>query len=77
MVEAADLAFRQAYALCPYSPEALFRYANLLLGESRPDDALRIATTTLMFAPDDDQVAGLVRQLEKTRKSQKNSEPPQ
>jgi hypothetical protein len=26
----ADLAFRQAFALCPYSPEAVFRYVQLL-----------------------------------------------
>ncbi|HTL15810.1 MAG TPA: M56 family metallopeptidase, partial [Patescibacteria group bacterium] len=35
----ADLAFRQAYVLCPYSPEALFRYTEFLTQHHRNDDA--------------------------------------
>src|SRR5208337_164679 len=31
MAAEADYAFRQAFALCPYSPEAVFRYANFLV----------------------------------------------
>jgi hypothetical protein len=42
---AADFAFRQAFALCPYSPEAVFRYVNLLLSEGRTADAVLIAET--------------------------------
>ena len=30
MIKEADFAFRQAFAFCPYSPEAVFRYCNLL-----------------------------------------------
>jgi hypothetical protein len=40
MLQEADFAFRQAYALCPSSPEAVFRYMNLLLGQKRLDDAI-------------------------------------
>ena len=29
MIKEADFAFRQAFAFCPYSPEAVFRYVNL------------------------------------------------
>ena len=65
MVAAADFGFRQAYALCPYSPEAVFRYANLLVGEARPDDALRVAQTALRVVPTNDQMKDLVRQLQK------------
>ena len=36
----ADFAFRQAFAFCPYSPEAVFRYVKLLLQYRRFDDAL-------------------------------------
>jgi len=45
MQKAADYAFRQAFVLCPYSPEAVFRYVNLLLPDQRFDDALAIAHT--------------------------------
>jgi hypothetical protein len=51
MIKAADFAFRQAYALCPQSPEALFRYANLLFSIERVSDARLLAETTLKFAP--------------------------
>jgi hypothetical protein len=40
MLKEAGFAFRQAFALCPSSPEAVFRYINLLLGEKRLDDAI-------------------------------------
>jgi hypothetical protein len=46
MLKEADFAFRQASALCPSSPEAVFRYINLLLGEKlgqkRLDDAILV-----------------------------------
>ena len=45
MNDAADFAFRQAWALCPYSPETVVRYANLLFSEQRFSDALVIAQT--------------------------------
>jgi hypothetical protein len=45
MNDAADFAFRQSFALCPYSPEAVFQYVNLLLSEGRTADAVLIAET--------------------------------
>src|SRR5258707_6629785 len=42
---AADFAFRQAWALCPYSLETVFRYVGLLMSEGRTADALLIAET--------------------------------
>ncbi len=39
MTDAADFAFRQAYALCPYSPEAVFRYVDFLKTHGRDADA--------------------------------------
>ena len=35
MNEAADLAFRQSYAIYPSSPEAIFRYLNFLMAQKR------------------------------------------
>jgi hypothetical protein len=45
MNDAADFAFLQAWALCPYSLETVYRYVNLLTDEGRTADALLIAET--------------------------------
>jgi len=72
MNDAADFACRQAWALCPYSPEAVFRYVNLLLGQKRFADALMVAETAAqmpaMQGRDGDQVRALVTQLQKVPK---------
>lgn len=68
MVKEADFAFRQAFAFCPYSPEAVIRYVSLLLNLQRYDDALLVAKTCLEFDPYNAQVIGLVDQLESWRK---------
>ena len=45
MNDAADFAFLQAWALCPYSLETVFRYVNLLTSQNRRADALLVAET--------------------------------
>ncbi len=40
MLKEAEFAFRQAFALCQSSPEAVFRYMNVLLSQKRFDDAI-------------------------------------
>ena len=47
LLQQTDLAFRQAFALCPYSPEAVFRYVNFLVQHHRADEARLIAQTAL------------------------------
>ena len=59
----ADYAFRQAYAMCPSSREALFRYVNFLLFQARVDDAVSLASTAQELAPGDEQYNSLLRQL--------------
>jgi tetratricopeptide (TPR) repeat protein len=66
----ADFAFRQSFAFCPYSPEAVFRYINLLCSLRRFDDALLIATTCQKLDPFNSQVAGAIRNLEDIRNRQ-------
>lgn len=51
MRKEADLAFNQAFALCPTSPEAVFRYVNLLLDQDRQAEAMRIAELSLRLDP--------------------------
>jgi hypothetical protein len=69
MNDAADFAFRQAWALCPYSPEAVFRYVTLLTSENRTSDALLVAEAAAqmpeMKGHDGDQIRALVKRLQK------------
>jgi tetratricopeptide (TPR) repeat protein len=59
----ADFTFRQAFAFCPYSPEAVFRYVNLLLQYNRVEDATIVAETCLKLDPYNGQVIDLVQRL--------------
>ena len=76
MLKEAEFSFKQAYAFCPYSPEAVFRYINLLISTGRVDDARRMATTSLKLDPNNGQMAGLVGELDRMKQAQ-GSAPPQ
>jgi hypothetical protein len=65
--DAADFAFRQAFALCPYSPEAVYRYANLLVEQKRWDDALLVAETAAKFKSSGMQFQNLLTQLRRSK----------
>jgi tetratricopeptide (TPR) repeat protein len=73
MIREADFAFKQSFAFCPYSPEAVFRYINLLANPNirRYDDALIVAETCQKLDPYNPQISGLVDQL-KAMKNQPN-----
>jgi len=66
----AEFAFKQAFAFCPYSPEAVFRYVNLLLSMNRIDDALLVSTTCKKLDPDNSQIDSLIDQLSKMKSQQ-------
>jgi tetratricopeptide (TPR) repeat protein len=82
LIREADFAFKQAFAFCPYSPEAVYRYVNFLLPlvqaeqvAGHPDvalrhleDALIVAQTCQKLDPFNDQVNGLVSQLQEFKK---------
>ncbi len=59
-----DFAFKQAFAFCPYSPEAVYRYINFLLPYGRFDEAILVAKTCQKLDPYNDQITGLVKNLE-------------
>jgi len=67
MVNEADLAFRQAFALCPYSPEAVFRYTDLLVEQGRKKDALVLVQTSQRLDPRNGTFGTLIRQLEENK----------
>lgn len=60
-----DFAFKQAFAFCPYSPEAVFRYVQFLMQFNRIDDALVVARTCLKLDPYNGSVSDLIDNLEK------------
>ena len=70
MRAAADLALRQAMALCPTNPEAVFRYVGLLLRENRVNDALVVAKTWLRLNLDNEQAVALVERLQAMKRTQ-------
>ena len=76
MLKEAEFAFKQAYAFCPYSPEALFRYVNLLIGSNRVEDALQLAVTSQKLDPDNPQLENLVKELGNIKARITGSQPP-
>jgi hypothetical protein len=73
MTREADFAFRQAWALCPYSPYAVYRYVDFLKTQNRVPDAISIAETAAKFPSSQGFDAGkfsdLAQQLKKSQKA--------
>lgn len=73
MDDAADFAFRQSWALCPYSPEAVVRYVNLLMADGRVSDALMVAETAAKLpelkGKDGVQIRAMMLQLQDLQRS--------
>ena len=72
MLKEADFAFRQAFAVAPSSPEAVFRYINMLVGQKRLEDAVLVAATAVKVDPQNNQLQGLLKELKRIKTSQKN-----
>jgi hypothetical protein len=80
MIKEADFAYRQAFALRPGSPEAVYRYANFLVNvdQKRTDDAIAIAEVASALhqgKPDSNQFQYLLDALKKLRNKQTNGPP--
>jgi hypothetical protein len=69
MLKEADYAFRQAFALCPSSPDAVFRYTTLLAEQRRLDDAILIVETALKVEPENVPLPNLLEQLKRMKMS--------
>jgi tetratricopeptide (TPR) repeat protein len=66
----AEQEFRVALQLTPESPEAVFRYVNLLMSQNRVADALPVVENAIKAAPDNDQLKGLRNNLNDIKKQQ-------
>jgi len=69
MIKEADFAFRQSFAFCPYSPEAVFRYVPLLVNSGRVDDAILVAETCHKLDPNNGSVSDLLNNLNSIKSS--------
>ncbi len=79
LIRETDFAFKQAFAFCPYSPEAVFRYVNFLTEQAANaenqghydqatkdfDDAIIVAQTCVKFDPYNGQAQDLIATLNK------------
>ena len=78
LIRETDFAFKQAFAFCPYSPEAVYRYVNFLLQMAQSeemagrndqavhhfDDAILLAETCKKLDPYNDQITALIKNLQ-------------
>jgi tetratricopeptide (TPR) repeat protein len=63
LIKEADYTFKQAFAFCPYSPEAIFRYVNILVPTGRIDDAIAMVQVCRKLDPEQTAVKDLLDQL--------------
>jgi len=63
LLKEADFSFKQAFAFCPYSPEAVFRYMQVLLAANRLDDAILIVETAQKLDPNNGQLGETLGRL--------------
>lgn len=72
MRRAADFAYRQAWALCPYFPDVVFAYTRFLIDNDQPADALLVAETAAKFTyelgPDSRTMEALAARLKEQPK---------
>ena len=65
----AEFALKQAFAYCPYSPEAVFHLMNQLLSAGRIDDGLLVLKTCHKLDPYNGQISDWINQLERSKAS--------
>jgi hypothetical protein len=61
----AEQTYRFATEICPYDPEAVFSYVNLLVTQQRFADAIPVAEAAVNAAPDIQQFRDLLEALKK------------
>ncbi len=78
LIKETEFAFKQAFAFCPYSPEAVYRYVNFLLGMAQTeeytghtdqaarhfDDAILVGETCQKLDPYNTQITDLIKTVE-------------
>src|SRR5205823_5835132 len=70
MLEEADFAFRQAFALCPRSPEAVFRYSSLLASQGRVEEAIVVVGAAQKIEPEHIVLTSFLEQFKTRNRSE-------
>jgi hypothetical protein len=70
MKKATNIAYRQAFILCPYSPEGVYRYAQFLMSVQRFDDAVLIAETAARIDPESREIGDTLKYLHQAKMNQ-------
>lgn len=73
----AEAAFRQAIRLCPSSPEANFRLADMLIARQRPSEAVQVMEDYLSTNPEPDQATRAKEYLQQLKETQKQNNRPE
>ncbi len=63
----AEQLFRMASEVCPYSPEAVFRYVNLLVDQGRVNETFPVVQNALRAEPNNQQFLNLLGELNKMK----------
>jgi tetratricopeptide (TPR) repeat protein len=66
----AEFAFKQSFAFCPYSPEAVFKFVNLLINLERADEAQMVVETWIKFDPENQSAHSLLANIAEIKKGQ-------
>ncbi|RME94765.1 MAG: DUF2723 domain-containing protein, partial [Verrucomicrobia bacterium] len=64
LLKEAEFACKQAFAFCPYSPESVARYVQLLALMNRMQDALLVAQTAYRFDVESEYLRSVIEQLQ-------------
>ena len=72
MVAEAEYAFKQALRLCPESPEANFRLAQLYMELGRPDDALATLQALQKLDPLNNKITQAIQQIVNMKQSRQD-----
>lgn len=64
LLKEAEFAGKQAFAICPFSPEALYKLVNVLAIQNRFAEAKKLIMTTLAFDPENRAIEDLYVRLE-------------
>jgi tetratricopeptide (TPR) repeat protein len=72
MIPEAEYAYQQARTLCPDSPEANFRLAQLYIEQGRFDDALAVVKSLQQLDPLNPKIQTAVNQMEDMRRARNN-----
>jgi tetratricopeptide (TPR) repeat protein len=75
MLKEAEFAFKQCFAYCPYSPEAVFKYVSLLVNLGKIQDAAEVVKTCLKFDPENPGMVALNENIRQIQGSGQQGQP--